>query len=180
MDRYLDRLPKYAFDEDVLYLRPMIKTPLEGPWYHPVPIGKNKLGSMTKEMCEEAGLPPRTNHSLRATGATTLFQANVPERIIQKTTGHRSLDSLRTYERISAEQHQAVSKVMMSGEKKSYVDEIEKVSASSSSSSSSSTSYGRLFGDLTHCTIGRITINIQPTITADDEYDEIVKNMNLD
>ena len=43
-------------------------------------------------MCIDAGLPPRTNHSLRATGATTRFQAEVPERIIEKTTGHMSLE----------------------------------------------------------------------------------------
>ena len=49
---------------------------------------------------DQHGLPPRTNHSLRATGATTRFQAEVPERIIEKTTGHMSLESLCTYERI--------------------------------------------------------------------------------
>ena len=29
----------------------------------------------------------KSNHSLRVTGASTLFQNNVPEEIIQKTTG---------------------------------------------------------------------------------------------
>lgn len=105
MDRYLDKLPKFAFDNDVLYCRPMVKAPLEGPWYHPVPVGRNKLASMVKQMCEDAHIPPCTNHSLRATGATTLFQVSVPELFIQKTTGHKSLESLRTYERISGDQH---------------------------------------------------------------------------
>jgi integrase len=35
-----------------------------------------------------------TNHSLRATGATRLFEANVPEKLIQERTGHRSIDAL--------------------------------------------------------------------------------------
>ena len=124
LDLYLRKLPKYAFEHDVLYCRPKIKMPLDGPWYDPVPVGRNKLGSMVKEMCENAGIAPRTNHSLRATGATALFHADVPERIIQKTTGHRSLDSLRTYERISTEQQEAVSRVMMSTQSTSFADEF--------------------------------------------------------
>ena len=35
-----------------------------------------------------------TNHSLRATGATTLFDAGVLEAIIQKRSGHRSTKAL--------------------------------------------------------------------------------------
>ena len=35
-----------------------------------------------------------TNHSLRASGASTLFQSEVPEKIIQQITGHRSLNAL--------------------------------------------------------------------------------------
>ena len=65
-------------------------------------------------MCEEAGIPPKTNHSLCATGMTTLFQSNVPKRIIQKTTGHQSIEALRKYERLSDKQQEAVSRVMMS------------------------------------------------------------------
>ena len=51
----------------------------------------------------------RPNHSLRA---TTLFKAGVPEKIIQSTTGHRSVDALRCYERVSDEQQQATSRVL--------------------------------------------------------------------
>ena len=103
--------------------------PLDGPWYDAVPVGSHKLGSMVKEICEDAGIAPRMNHSLRATGATALFQADVPERIIQKTTGHRSLDSLRTFERISTEQQEAVSQVIMSTQSTSFTDKLQKVSS---------------------------------------------------
>ena len=86
LDRYLLRLPQYAFREDVLYCRPKTKPPADesSPWYEDCPVGKNKLGSFVSEMCSEAGIPRKTNHSLRATGATTLFQSKVPEKIIQK------------------------------------------------------------------------------------------------
>ena len=41
---------------------------------------------MVKEMCVDAGIAPRTNHSLRASGASSMFRANVPKKIIQKIT----------------------------------------------------------------------------------------------
>ena len=85
------------------------------PWYDRVPVGKNTLGSFVKIMCQKAGIENRSNHSLCATGTTCLFNAGVPEKIIQKTTGHHSLSALRDYERVSSEQHQAVSRVLMNG-----------------------------------------------------------------
>ena len=75
-------------------------------------VGKNKLATMVRGMCSECGISNKTNHSLRATGATTLFNASVPEKIIQSTTGHRSVDALRCYERVSDEQQQAKSRVL--------------------------------------------------------------------
>ena len=41
---------------------------------------------------------------LRVAGASLLFDAGVPERIIQARTGHRSLKSLRLYERVTEKQ----------------------------------------------------------------------------
>ena len=62
-----------------------------------MPVGENKLGSMVKEMFDGIGVTGKTNHSLRATGATCLYGANVPEKIIQQRTGHQSLKALQTY-----------------------------------------------------------------------------------
>lgn len=90
------------------------KNPSE-PWYNSCPVGKNTLATMLKRMCVEAGITePKTNPSLRATGTTRLFQGNVPEKFIQKITGHSSLEALRTYERVSTEQLQAASRVLTS------------------------------------------------------------------
>ena len=51
-------------------------------------------------MCAHAGIEGnKTNHSLQATGASELFHANVPEKMIQERTGHHSVVALRTYER---------------------------------------------------------------------------------
>ena len=53
-----------------------------------------------------------TNHSLRAYGATELFRSNVPEKLVQQRTGHRSLEALRKYERIAEEQVMDVCRVL--------------------------------------------------------------------
>ena len=122
LEKYFQKLPLFAFEKDIFYCRPKKDTPGgDLPWYDCIPVGKNTLASMVAKMCKEAGIPERSNHSLRATGATALFQAEIPERIIQKTTGHHSLKALRSYERISHEQHLEVSKVLMSHGNVSYL-----------------------------------------------------------
>lgn len=190
LDRYLSKLPQYAFKEDVLYCRPKPKPPSDerSPWYEPVAVGKNKLGSMVKEMCIEAGVSPKTNHSLHATGASTLVHSSVPEQIIQKTTGHRSLDGLHMYERVSTEQHQAVSRVMMSRKPTSFQDQLAELITSTqkqqcqvtsagtcASSRQSLVSSGHGIGsllDLTNCTTGKLTININPAVTVQHTIEE--------
>ena len=63
-------------------------------------------------MCEQASISgKRTNHSLRAFRITTMFQADLPEKVIQDRSGHRSIDGLRKYERISEEQQASACKI---------------------------------------------------------------------
>ena len=50
---------------------------------------------------------------LWATGASEMFQAGVPEKIVQERTGHRSIKALRMYERTTTSQHMAVSNVLL-------------------------------------------------------------------
>ena len=45
---------------------------------------KNTLNNMLKDMCHDAGIGGlKTNHSLRATGASELFAADVPEKSLR-------------------------------------------------------------------------------------------------
>lgn len=68
-------------------------------WFNNVPVGFNTLASTIKRLCKEAGFEEHfTNHSLRATAATRLFQADVDEQLICETTGHRST-AVRSYKR---------------------------------------------------------------------------------
>ena len=86
---YLTPLPKKSFDPTK-------------PWYTLIPVGKIHLNGMLKEMCAETGLAKDfSNHSLRAYGVSTLFQAKVPEKLIQMRTGHKSFEVIRSYEQTS-------------------------------------------------------------------------------
>ena len=105
---YLSKLPS-ADHSGTFYLQPVKGTPKPDRWYRNTPVGRNTLNIMVKRMCLQAGLKPRTNHSLRSTGATTLFNAGVPEKLVQEVTGHRSIECLRRYENTSEQHKQAVS-----------------------------------------------------------------------
>ena len=76
-------------------------------------------------MCQEAGVDgKKTNHSLRATGATQLYQSGVPEKLIQERTGHRSLEALRVYERTNKAQHKAVSSTLSATKQVAYSHQV--------------------------------------------------------
>lgn len=120
LDKYLQALPSDAIKNDVFYLQPLAQVPSNpcAPWFKNIPVGKNSLGKMIKRMCNNVGISEGfTNHSLRAYGATTLFHAEVPEKLIQQRTGHHSVEALRRYERTSHSQLLDVSNIMSHGSK---------------------------------------------------------------
>ena len=71
------------------------------------------LQKMLPTMCKEAGIARQTNHRLCATGATNMFCANVPEKVIQAHTGHLSLKALWMYENPTDKQHSAACSVLV-------------------------------------------------------------------
>ena len=95
-------------------------------------FGRNTIATMVRRFSQQAGLESgKTNHSLRATGATQLFDAGVPQRIIQERTGHKSVISLHSYEWISHKQNQAASNILTSGTRSSgsFQDKVAAVKA---------------------------------------------------
>jgi len=112
---YISKVPEKAIQEDVFYVRPLAKAPCDpfAPWFMSTPIGKNTLGKMLATMYADADISGhKTNHSLRAYGTTQLFRAGIPEKVIQDRSGHRSLEGLRKYERISDKQKQEACKAL--------------------------------------------------------------------
>ena len=108
---YLSHRPA---DIQPFYLTPLRKKKSE-TWYSKVPVGHNTLSQTVGRLCKKAGITGfKTNHSLRVTSATRLFQSGVDEQVIMSHTGHRSVDGVRSYKRISEEQKKAVSGILTS------------------------------------------------------------------
>ena len=71
------------------------------PWYQVSPVEVNTLKNMMSRMSALAGLSNRyTNHGLRATACTRMFNA-VPQKVIAEFSGHKSAKALQKYEHTS-------------------------------------------------------------------------------
>lgn len=115
LNLYLSKVPQNIRDcGGPFYLSPLPFTPTrKRPWFYEEPLSLTKLKGLLKKMCKDAKVEGNfTNHSLRATGATLLFDAGVPELVVQKRTGHKSLDALRAYERITPRQEMQVAQIL--------------------------------------------------------------------
>ena len=186
LDLYISKLPTEAKEKDLFYVRPMEKLKSEqSVWYYSIPIGRNKLAKMVPEMCNLGNIcGHKTNHSLRATGATALYEAEVPEKIIQERTGHRSLEGLRMYERTSEKQHQAVSNILSSATQSTYQTQIQKLDCSSSMAVSNSSSISGITPKMTfnNC---QVNINLNQggpaaPVTFKQIIDKANSSSNLD
>lgn len=71
-------------------------------------------------------------------GATELYEADVPEKIIQERTGHRSLECLQMYEKTS--EKQAVSNILSSSSQSMHETQVAKLNSCSQNITVNSTS----------------------------------------
>ena len=71
-----------------LYLRPRVKFNPK-VWFCDQPYGNNKVNTTVRELYKKAGFDGKyTNHSLRATSASRMYDNMVPEQVIKEVTGH--------------------------------------------------------------------------------------------
>ena len=72
-----------------------------------------------KEIFKDADLDSEcvSNHSLRATCVSRLYEKGVPEKLIMERSGHLSISGVRSYERTTSEQQKSVSDVLSNGTK---------------------------------------------------------------
>ena len=97
LDLHLSKLPSNA---SAFYMQPMPQLPKlpSKPWYKVTPVGVNPLKAMMAQISCLAGLTGvYTNHSLRATSASWMFAAGVPEKFVAEFVGHKSIQALRQY-----------------------------------------------------------------------------------
>ena len=74
----------------------------------------NKLWNIVKDMTKEAGIEGYfSNHSLRSTAATCLYQGGMEEQVITEITGHRLL-AIRGYKKTHNLQKRKASEILQS------------------------------------------------------------------
>ena len=85
-------------------------------WFDNIPFGVNKIGEIMKRISECAALSKvYTNHSIRATAITIMYQGGVDTKQICKVTKHKSEESLKHYiDGQSSAQKRQCSKVLSS------------------------------------------------------------------
>ncbi len=97
--KYIMLLPS-KLKSDALYKYAMVKNRCTAAcWYVNKPIGINALSKTVGHLMTEAGISGRyTNHSLRVSAATRMFQSRIEEQIVKEKTGHRS-EAVHAYKR---------------------------------------------------------------------------------
>lgn len=81
-------------------------------WFADPPVGVHVLTKTIGNLCDRAGFKGHyTNHSLRATAATRLYEAGIDEQLISEKTGLKST-AIRSYKRKNNEQQLRVSGVI--------------------------------------------------------------------
>ena len=125
--KYLSHVPNQISD-DAFYLRPLPK-PKGVVWYYNKAMGRETLGNVVKKIMRKAGFEGHfTNHSLRRSCATRLYDGGVPEQVIRETTGHRSRDGVREYKCTSSTLKRKASEILQGSiPKKVEMDVKEKV-----------------------------------------------------
>ena len=97
------------------YLQSLEK-PSFNQWYGEQVVGLHTLSKTVKELLKSSKLNGFfTNHSLRRTGTTRLFQKGVDRKLVKEFTGHVS-DAVDKYQITSDEQRETISKIIR-GEK---------------------------------------------------------------
>ena len=110
-EKYVSHRPTDANCSSAFYLRPLVK-PVSHVWYSCQALGIHTLSGTVAKLCKQANLPSfRSNHSLRATSVSRLYDNGFDEQLVCETTGHRS-SAVRSYKRTSDGQKKNISSTL--------------------------------------------------------------------
>ena len=108
--------------DHALYLTPL-KNPTSGCWFSRVPVGHNALSDTIPRLMREAKIDGYfTNHSLRSTCTTRLYDAQLDEASIMQRTGHRSVNG---YKRESEKLCELTSSILNRNQKKVKLEDVK-------------------------------------------------------
>ena len=109
--RGLPYCPVDSFREYISHLNPnndsLWQTPINNPktsvWFADSPVGDHTIAEFMKNLSGKAKLSRiYTNHDIRVTGLSVLGRANFSDKQIMSVSGHKSGDSLKIYQKVSA------------------------------------------------------------------------------
>ena len=77
-------------------------------------VGHNTLSGMLKEIMKAGNLDltGKSNHSLRATSISWMYDSNVLKKLIMEKSGHLSASGVHSYERTSIAQQKALCDII--------------------------------------------------------------------
>lgn len=88
-----------------LWQRPLARQNAEGECYCRKKVGHNPLSTFMSGLSKSCQLSQRyTNHDIRVTGCTILFRCQFTNKEIMAITGHKSVNSLAIYQKVSFDQ----------------------------------------------------------------------------
>ena len=116
VDKYMSLLPEVGKSgKDNFYLR-SLERPIPAQWYSTQVVGRYTLTKVVASLLWDAKLDGYfTNHSLRRTSTTRLFQAGVDRKIVKEFTDHVS-DAVDKYQITSDEQKEKMSIILCGGQ----------------------------------------------------------------
>ena len=78
--------PQTAKAKDLFYCRPLTNYTKDEAWYSEQPREKHTISDVIKKFCEQVGIEGKfTNHSQRASGATTLFSLMLQKKLFKNS-----------------------------------------------------------------------------------------------
>ena len=93
-------------------LRPL-KEPKGNIWYDKIASDRETLGNVVAQVMKSASFEGYySNHSLRGTCATRLYEKGLPKQLIQETIGRRSADGVRCYKHTSSSAKRRASEIV--------------------------------------------------------------------
>ena len=108
VDKYISLCPAASSKTKPNFCLRSLEKTNPAQWYSTRVVGVNTLHKVVSSMLKSAKLDGFfTNHSLRRSGTTHLFQAGVDRKIVKEYTGHRS-DAVDQYQITSNEQKRQV------------------------------------------------------------------------
>ena len=113
IDKYISLCPQVKNDKvkSNFYLRALEKTNL-AQWYSNRVVGRNTLRQIVGHMLKDSKLDVFfSNHSLRCSRTTRLFQAGVDRKLVKEYSGHMS-DVVDQYQVTSDKQRQNLSEIL--------------------------------------------------------------------